>query len=75
MINRSLYDLKNIIKLSGKICFSKMYLFQYIQNIGGKMENTCNDLKMVTETISYKIPKNYIISEKKGKIDKILGKK
>ena len=39
------------------------------------MENTCNDLKMVTETISYKIPKNYIISEKKGKIDKILGKK
>ena len=28
------------------------------------MENTCNGLKMVTETISYKIPKNYIISEK-----------
>ena len=34
------------------------------------MENTCNDLKMVTETISYKIPKNYIISEKKGEIIK-----
>ena len=38
------------------------------------MENTCNGLKMVTETISYKIPKNYIISEKREKLIKYGGK-